>query len=57
MTDKTSVSHSSENCNKVYPAIRGSGAVNCVSRLHGKISRHILQPLFSYWPQDEIPVG
>ena len=29
-----------------YLAIRGSGAVNGVSRLHGKVSRHIFQPLF-----------
>jgi len=48
---------SSESFNMAYLAVRGSGAVNGVSRLHGKVSRHILQPLFPHWPQDEIPVG
>ena len=40
-----------------YLAIRGCGAVNGVSRLHGKVSRHIFQPLFPNWPEDEVPVG
>ena len=48
---------SSELFNMAYLAIRGSGAVNGVSRLHGKVSRHLFAPLFSHWPQDEIPVG
>jgi starch phosphorylase len=48
---------SSEPFNMAYLAVRGSGAVNGVSRLHGKVSRHIFQPLFPNWPQDEIPVG
>ncbi len=39
-----------------YLAIRGSGAVNGVSRLHGKVSRRIFLPLFPRWPEDEIPV-
>jgi starch phosphorylase len=47
----------SENFNMAYLAIRGSGAVNGVSRLHGKISRHLFEPLFPRWPADEIPVG
>ncbi|HEX2770443.1 MAG TPA: alpha-glucan family phosphorylase [Geobacteraceae bacterium] len=48
---------SSESFNMAYLAVRGSGAVNGVSRLHGKVSRHIFLPLFPHWPQDEIPVG
>jgi starch phosphorylase len=48
---------SSESFNMAYLAIRGSGAVNGVSRLHGKVSRHLFEPLFHNWPQDEIPVG
>jgi glycogen phosphorylase len=48
---------SSEDFNMAYLAIRGSGAVNGVSRLHGKVSRHIFGPLFPKWPQDEVPVG
>ncbi len=39
-----------------YLAIRGSGQVNGVSRLHGKVSRHIFLPLFPQWPEDEVPV-
>ena len=38
-------------------AVRGSGAVNGVSRLHGQVSRRLFQPLFPRWPEDEVPVG
>jgi starch phosphorylase len=47
----------SESFNMAYLAIRGSGSVNGVSRLHGKVSRHLFEPLFPRWPQDEVPVG
>jgi starch phosphorylase len=47
----------SEPFNMAYLAIRGSGAVNGVSRLHGQVSRQIFAPLFPLWPSDEIPVG
>jgi len=40
-----------------YLAIRGSGAVNGVSRLHSRVSRHLFEPLFPRWPADEVPVG
>jgi len=50
-------SDSSESFNMAYLAIRGSGAVNGVSRLHGKVSRHLFEPLFPHWPTDEVPVG
>lgn len=46
----------SEPLNMAYLAARGSGAVNGVSQLHGKISRNIFQPLFPRWPEREIPV-
>ncbi len=48
---------SSENFNMAYLAIRGSGSVNGVSRLHGKVSRHLFAPLFPRWPEDEVPIG
>ena len=48
---------SSESFNMAYLAIRGSGAVNGVSRLHGEVSRQIFEPLFPRWPQGEVPVG
>jgi starch phosphorylase len=47
----------SESFNMAYLAIRGSGAVNGVSRLHGKVSRHLFEPLFPNWPAEEIPIG
>ena len=47
----------SEKFNMAYLAIRGSGAVNGVSRLHGEVSRHIFEPLFPKWPAAEVPVG
>jgi glycogen phosphorylase len=47
----------SENFNMAYLAIRGSGAVNGVSRQHGKVSRRLFGPLFPHWPTDEVPVG
>jgi len=49
--------NSSESFNMAYLAIRGSGAVNGVSRLHGEVSRHLFESLFSRWPVDEVPVG
>jgi glycogen phosphorylase len=50
-------SDSSEPFNMAYLAVRGSGAVNGVSRLHGKVSRQLFEPLFPHWPQDDIPIG
>jgi len=47
----------SEPFNMAYLAMRGSGAVNGVSRLHGQVSRRIFQPLFPRWPAVEVPVG
>ena len=47
----------SEPFNMAYLAIRGSGAVNGVSRLHGRVSRHLFEPLFPHWPTNEVPVG
>jgi len=45
-----------EPFNMAWLAVRGSGAVNGVSRLHGEVSRGILQPLFPRWPRTEVPV-
>ncbi len=47
----------SEPFNMAYLAIRGSGAVNGVSRLHGEVSRRLFQPLFPRWPREELPIG
>ncbi len=46
-----------EPFNMAYLAVRGSRQVNGVSKLHGQVSRHIFQPLFPRWPQQEVPVG
>ncbi len=48
---------SAEDFNMAYLAIRGSGSVNGVSRLHAKVSRRLFAPLFPRWPEDEAPVG
>jgi glycogen phosphorylase len=46
-----------EDFNMAYLAVRGSGAINGVSRLHGEVSRGIFQSLFPGWPKIEVPVG
>jgi len=46
-----------EPFNMAYLAIRGSGAVNGVSRLHGQVSRRLFGPLFPHWPEHEAPIG
>jgi starch phosphorylase len=48
---------SSEPFNMAYLAVRGSGAVNGVSRLHGEVSRRIFRGLFPRWPEREVPVS
>lgn len=47
----------SEPFNMAYLAIRGSGAINGVSSLHGKVSRQLFESLFPNWPTDDIPIG
>jgi starch phosphorylase len=54
---RSNPSDSSEPFNMAYLAVRGSGAVNGVSRLHGQVSRQLFEPLFAQWPQPDIPVG
>jgi starch phosphorylase len=46
----------SEPFSMAYLAMRGSGAANGVSRLHGEVSRRIFQVLFPRWPRKEVPV-
>src|SRR5437899_8955289 len=46
-----------EPFNMAYLAVRGSGAVNGVSRLHGPVSRRICQSLLPRWPNVEAPVA
>jgi starch phosphorylase len=46
-----------EPFNMACLAVRGSAAVNGVSRLHGAVSRRLFQPLFPRWPEVEVPVG
>lgn len=48
---------SAESFNMAYLAVRGCARVNAVSRLHGRVSRHLFQPLFPRWPTDEVPIG
>ncbi len=46
-----------EQFNMAYLALRGSGAANGVSRLHGEVSRDLFQAFFPRWPRQEVPVG
>ena len=46
-----------EPFNMAYLAVRGAGAINGVSKLHGAVSRSIFMPLFPRWPVEEIPIG
>src|SRR5579863_1767481 len=46
-----------EPFNMAYLAMRGCGAANGVSRLHGRVSRHIFLPLYPHWPEEDIPVS
>ena len=48
---------SREPFNMAYLALRGSGFVNGVSELHGRVSRRIFSPLFPDWPLAEVPIG
>lgn len=45
-----------EPFNTTFLALRGCGAVNGVSRLHGAVSRRLLRDLFPRWPEREVPV-
>src|SRR5208337_202112 len=47
----------SEPFNMAYLAIRGSRSVNAVSRLHAEVSRRLFQPLFSRFPEGDVPIG
>ncbi len=49
--------NTSEHFNMAYLALRGSGAVNGVSRLHGEVSRNLFSVLFPRQPISEVPVG
>ncbi len=42
--------------NMAYLAVRGSLASFGVSRLHGRVSRHIFRPLFPRWPGSQVPI-
>jgi len=46
-----------ESFNMAYLALRGSGMVNGVSQLHGRVSRHLFGPLFPRWPEAAVPIG
>jgi glycogen phosphorylase len=43
--------------NMAHLAIRGSGAINGVSKLHGFVSRRLFHLLFPRWPESDVPVG
>lgn len=43
--------------NMAYLAMRASGSVNGVSRLHGEVSRRLFLPIFPRWPAEDVPVS
>ena len=49
--------NNSESFNMAFLAIRGSCAVNGVSKLHGVVSRHLFESIFPRWPKEEIPIS
>ncbi|AOU98300.1 alpha-glucan phosphorylase [Acidihalobacter yilgarnensis] len=54
---RTHLGDERELFNMAFLALRASGAINGVSRLHGIVSRELFAPLFPRWPLAEIPVG
>ncbi len=48
--------NSDEPFNMAWLALRGSGWVNGVSRLHGAVSRRLCANVFPRWPEPEVPV-
>jgi starch phosphorylase len=54
---RTSAGDAGAPFNMAYLALRGSCHANGVSRLHGRVSRRLFQPLFPGWPAGEVPVG
>jgi starch phosphorylase len=54
---RQNASNGGEPFNMAYLAVRGSGRVNGVSKLHGEVSRQIFQPLFPGWPEQEVPIS
>lgn len=47
----------SSEFNMALLAIRGSGAINGVSSLHGEVSRRLFAQHFPRWPVEEVPIG
>jgi starch phosphorylase len=48
--------NTNEPLNMAYLAIRGAGAVNGVSKLHGAVSRQIFNPIFKELPEKSVPI-
>ena len=53
---RVNLADADEPFNMAYLAMRGCGAANGVSRLHGRVSRKLFAPLFPRWPADEVPI-
>jgi len=49
--------HPGDDFNMAYLAIRGSGFINGVSKLHSEVSRSLFKDLFPRFPEEDIPVG
>lgn len=53
---RSDLNDDSEPFNMAHLAIRGSGVVNGVSKLHGAVSRSLFRNLYPRWPINEVPV-
>jgi starch phosphorylase len=49
--------NSNEQFNMAALAFRHARYINGVSKLHGEVTRHMVQPAWPDWPQNEVPVG
>lgn len=50
-------SNSSEPLNMAYLAVRHSSYCNGVAKLHGEVTRKMVQPMWAGYPLDEVPIG
>jgi starch phosphorylase len=54
---KANANDAAEPFNMAFLAVRGSGYVNGVSAVHGRVTRRIFQLLFPRWPEWEVPAS
>jgi len=53
---RESPENDTEPFNMAVLALKGSISINGVSKLHGRVSQNLFQPLYPRWPNHEVPV-